>query len=80
MPGPLEGFRVIDVSAIVSGPLADMILADQGADVVKIEPPVIGDLMRAGAHRLHHLAGGAGCRRSRQSHGAGTGDRQPRPR
>ncbi len=34
MSGPLDGFRVIDASAIVSGPLAGMFLADQGADVI----------------------------------------------
>ena len=39
MSGPLEGIKVIDVSAVVSGPLAAMILGDQGADVIKVEPP-----------------------------------------
>ena len=46
MPGPLEGIKVIDVSAVVSGPLAAMILGDQGADVIKVEPPVTGEVMR----------------------------------
>jgi crotonobetainyl-CoA:carnitine CoA-transferase CaiB-like acyl-CoA transferase len=35
--GPLEGFRVIDVSAMISGPIATMVLGDQGADVIKVE-------------------------------------------
>ncbi|MEE8556522.1 MAG: CoA transferase, partial [Myxococcota bacterium] len=46
MPGPLDGFRVIDVTAMVSGPLATMMLGDQGADVIKVEAPGTGDLVR----------------------------------
>ena len=47
MPGPLDGFRVIDVTQMLSGPMATQILADQGADVIKVEPPQGGDLTRA---------------------------------
>jgi len=39
MPGPLEGVRIVDLSQVVSGPMAAGWLADQGADVVKVEPP-----------------------------------------
>jgi len=46
MPGPLDGYRVIDVTQMISGPVATMILGDQGADVVKVEPPGRGDLTR----------------------------------
>ena len=46
MPGPLNGVKVIDFSAVVAGPLASMILADQGADVVKVEAPERPDLLR----------------------------------
>ncbi|MEO1063931.1 MAG: CoA transferase [Actinomycetota bacterium] len=46
MPGPLDGVKVVDVSAVMSGPLAATILADQGASVVKVEPPMLGDILR----------------------------------
>ncbi|MFT5097960.1 MAG: crotonobetainyl-CoA:carnitine CoA-transferase CaiB-like acyl-CoA transferase [Candidatus Azotimanducaceae bacterium] len=43
--GPLEGIKVLDLTAMVSGPVATMILADQGAEVIKVEPPG-GEQMR----------------------------------
>jgi len=49
MPGPLHGYRIIDLTQMVSGPMATMILGDQGADVVKVEPTVSGDATRAPA-------------------------------
>ena len=54
--GPLAGFRVVDVSAVVSGPLAAMLLADQGADVIKIEPPGVGDVLRSSTWKRGGMA------------------------
>ena len=51
MPGPLDGYRVIDLTSMVSGPSATMLLADQGADVIKVENPQGGDHTRAAANR-----------------------------
>ena len=56
MPGPLNGYRIVDVTQMISGPMATMILADQGADVIKVEPPSTGDLTRALAGRRHKMS------------------------
>jgi crotonobetainyl-CoA:carnitine CoA-transferase CaiB-like acyl-CoA transferase len=49
--GPLAGIRVVDLSSMLSGPWATMILADQGADVIKVEEPVQGDHTRSLSNR-----------------------------
>ena len=45
MPGPLAGFRILDLTMVISGPSATQILGDQGADIIKVEPPH-GDFTR----------------------------------
>ena len=68
MAGALDGIRVIDLTAMITGPLATMILADQGAEVIKIEPPGVGDVMRyLGTHRGGMSAFYASCNRSKRS-------------
>ncbi|MES2909928.1 MAG: CoA transferase, partial [Pseudomonadota bacterium] len=47
MSKPLEGVRVIDMSHVIAGPLTSFYLAQMGAEVIKIEPPNGGEVMRA---------------------------------
>lgn len=56
MNGPLAGVRVVDLSAMLSGPWAADILGDQGADVIKVEPPEVGDHVRALRNQVQGLA------------------------
>ena len=44
--GPLEGVRVIEMGSLIAGPYAGALFAQFGADVIKIEPPTIGDPLR----------------------------------
>lgn len=68
MPGPLAGIKVVDCSAYITGPLATMVLGDQGADVLKIEPLGVGDVMRhVGTARGGISTLFAGCNRSKRS-------------
>jgi crotonobetainyl-CoA:carnitine CoA-transferase CaiB-like acyl-CoA transferase len=36
--GPMLGVRIVDLTSMISGPVATMMLADQGADVIRVEP------------------------------------------
>lgn len=57
MPGPLAGFKIIDLTTMIAGPLASMMLGDQGADVIKVEIPGRGDQTRAFGNRSGELSG-----------------------
>ncbi|MGE0622305.1 MAG: CaiB/BaiF CoA transferase family protein [Pseudomonadales bacterium] len=56
MSGPLAGLKVLDLSRVLAGPFAGRMLADLGADVVKVEPPE-GDVTRLWGRRIAGLAG-----------------------
>jgi len=48
--GPLDGYRIVDLTSMISGPIATQLMADQGADVIKVENPRGGDHTRATAN------------------------------
>lgn len=66
---PLKGYRILDLSRILAGPYCTMILGDQGAEVIKVERPGIGDDTRtwgppfAGGESAYYLC----CNRNKKS-------------
>jgi crotonobetainyl-CoA:carnitine CoA-transferase CaiB-like acyl-CoA transferase len=54
--GPLDGIRIVDLTSMLSGPWATMILADQGADVIKVETIGQGDHTRSLGNRSNGFA------------------------
>ena len=68
MPGPLDGVRIIDFTTMIAGPYGTMILADQGADVIKVEAPARSDhARRAGYGQRHFTAAFVNNNRNKRS-------------
>jgi crotonobetainyl-CoA:carnitine CoA-transferase CaiB-like acyl-CoA transferase len=67
LPGALDDVRILDLTTMVAGPLATMMLADQGGDVIKVETPS-GDLMRHLSHGRNGMnASFLACNRNKRS-------------
>jgi crotonobetainyl-CoA:carnitine CoA-transferase CaiB-like acyl-CoA transferase len=76
VPGPLNGIRVLDLSRVLAGPWCTQILADLGAEVIKVERPETGDETRewgppwlkdASGNETHESAYYLGCNRGKRS-------------
>ena len=65
--GPLNGIRVVDFTTMVSGPMASAMLADQGAEVIKVESPAGDETRRIGRRRNGLTAGFFACNRGKRS-------------
>ena len=67
MGGPLHGVRVVDFTAMLSGPMAGAILADQGAEVIKVESPRGDEVRKMGQRRNGITAAFFACNRGKRS-------------
>ncbi|MEM1230349.1 MAG: CoA transferase [Pseudomonadota bacterium] len=65
--GPLKGIRILDLTTMVSGPMASAILADQGADVIKVESPRGDEMRYIGNQRNGLTAAFFSCNRGKRS-------------
>ena len=57
---PLEGVRVVEMGSLLAGPFCGQLLADFGAEVIKVEPPGKGDPMRGGGATAKRAAPSGG--------------------
>ncbi|HLQ33689.1 MAG TPA: CaiB/BaiF CoA-transferase family protein [Chloroflexota bacterium] len=62
MPGPLSGVRAVELASYITGPFACQMLADLGAEVIKIEPPGEGEPFRAGGYSSQFIGHNHGKR------------------
>ena len=65
--GPLQGIKVLDLTSMVSGPVAAMMLGDQGADVIKVEPTHGEQLRHLGEQHNDITATFYSCNRNKKS-------------
>lgn len=65
--GPLDGIRIVDLTTMVSGPVATMMLADQGAEVIKVEPTHGEYMRRSGFQHAGMSSSFLSCNRSKRS-------------
>jgi CoA:oxalate CoA-transferase len=56
MTGPLQGLRVLDLTQILFGPFATMLLSDMGAEVIKVERPEVGDVARGNGPLVDNIS------------------------